>query len=130
MTEFEFLSATDSALAFSAEAAMGFFTVFGAYVLTAFLAGRSFSKVAAILVSLLYSFFLLGPIAGILMSIDNLEHLLTLYFQQYPDGVIVRRRVSYETLLFLILSPLLVGWLASIFYMHGYARKQNTEDRK
>ena len=129
MTEFEFLTATDAALGFAVEAARFFFTVFAAYVLAAHFAGKSLSKLVAVLISVLYSLFLTGPIAGIFESIESFAHLQTLYFQQYPDGVIVRRRDFPGTVLLITVAPLVLGWFASLFYMHGYVRKTRLDGK-
>ena len=123
MTEFEFLTAIGDAFGFSVQAAMGFFTVFGAYVLTAHFAGKALSKPVAISISVLYSIFLSGPVTGIFLAAYKVEHLENLYFEQYPAGEIVRSFGSPEILLFIIAFPLLLGWLASLVYMHGYIRK-------
>ena len=123
MSEYEFLTAIDSARSFAVQAAMGFFTVFGAYVLTAHFAGKSFSKFAAGSISVLYTLFLTGPITGIITNIFEAARLEVLYFSQYPTGGIVQHKASPEVLIMVMVAPLFLGWVSSLVYMHGYVRK-------
>jgi hypothetical protein len=77
----------------------------------------------AISVSILYSLFLTGPLAGIFLTVYKTAHLEAIYFEQHPSGQIVRSEGSPEVLVFRIAFPLLLGWLASLIYLHGYIRK-------
>lgn len=123
MTEYEFLSAIDAAFGFATGAAMAFYSVFGAYVVVAHFAGKSFSRFVAVSTSVLYSLFLTGPIVGILLHVGQAHHLRELYNLQYPEGVVVRDMLPPELLLTIIACPLLIGWMASLIYMHGYVRR-------
>ena len=97
-------------------------------MLTAHFAGKTFSKLVAMSISTLYSLFLTGPLTGIFLNVYSVAHLEALYFEQYPRGQIVRSLGSPELLLFIIAFPLLLGWLASLVYMHGYIRKNVREE--
>ena len=122
MTEYEFLTAIADRFGFAVQAAMAFFTVFGAYVVTAYLAGKSFSKLVAISLSTLYSLFLTGPLAGIFLNVYEMHRLEGLYFTLYPGGEIVVKGASPEFAIVAITGPLVLGWILSLLYMHVHVR--------
>ena len=123
MTEYEFLTAIGDAFSFAVQAAMAFFTVFGAYVVTAYLAGESFSKTVAVSLSTLYTLFLTGPVSGIFVNVYERARLEALYFRQYPEGQIVQEGLPPSVILVVIVGPLVIGWVLSLAYMHGYVRR-------
>ena len=124
MTEFEYIEVIQANQEFLRSAAMDFATVFFAYAITAHLVGKSLTKPIAILISVIYSLFLLGPFSGILGPMNTEIDFLYEAKERFPDSVFFASQVGNMVIFAAItFVPTISAWVASLFYMHGYVRR-------
>ena len=124
MTEFDYIEVVQANLEFIRSAAMDFTTVFFAYAITAHLVGKSLTKPIAMLISVIYTLFLLGPFTGILGTMNTQLDFLYEAKRLFPESVFFASQVgSTFIVLAVVFVPLAAAWVASLFYMHGYLRR-------
>jgi hypothetical protein len=126
MSEFEYIDAYQNGIELIAMAAMDFSTLFFAYVVAAYLVGKSIRKPIAIAMSTIYSFFLLGPFAAMFSTQLSVNNLLAEALQIFPNSAYFKDQAPSVVFGMLVgFTPGLVAWIASLFYMHGYLRKDS-----
>ena len=102
----------------AANDAMNAFTVISAYLIVAYLAGPSLSKFQVWAVSILYTCFLMGPIAGFYQGVIDMKKL--------GHGGEALHAVEFPWIVPLIM---IAGWVLSIVFMVN-ARHRNPQKRK
>ncbi|MDE0884208.1 MAG: hypothetical protein OSB70_01605 [Myxococcota bacterium] len=126
MSEFEFVELAHLNTAYLGTSAMNVFSIFVAYTLAAHFAGKLLSRNVAAFVSAVYSLFLIGPLAGIVMATTDLENIKGAYLIEYPAGILLSPSgASLSGTIALTLAPALCGWLGSLAYMHAVVREKD-----
>ncbi len=124
MTEFEALELIDILLGRIASSSMDCITVFFAYVVCAYLVGNKLISKLAIAVSILFSFFMVGPMIALAISAYNVSALAIRYEEKFgPADVWLGPAMSPALTICLSLVPLTLAWVAALWYMHGHVRK-------
>ena len=123
MTEFEHIEAAQLAMNWLIDGSLNTVTVTFAYIVAAYIAGAQLSKLAAIGMSTLYTLFILGPIGGILGATRNYVMTIKHYHEAYPGGWAFGDTPDLTVVTFMTVSPLILGWLGSLAYLHFYLRK-------
>ena len=123
MTEFEYIQAVDLAYATIPGSAMNFITIVFAYIVASFFAGNKLPRIAAVSASIVYSVSLIGPVLAIVTSGQQMVLLQTQYLEVFPEGIFVQKTLGTMSILLVAVTPLLVGWLASLCFMHLHIRK-------
>ena len=81
----------------------------------------------AISISIVYSFWLVGPFLGIVNAIAQQLFITEQYFAIFPEGELIRQvedQIFWANISLVIsLGPQIAGWLMSLYYMHFYVRK-------
>ncbi len=108
---------------------LDFITVLFAYAVLAHFVGASLSRIVAVTASALYSIYTLATLmslAGLLRSQKMLGQRL---HDLYPAAS--EYLPAYENVflggIILVVFPLGMGWLFSLYYMHIYIRRGNGE---
>ena len=128
MSEFEIFEAMMIAMNLAVTASMNFVAIVFAYLVAAFVAGKSLPRGVAIGTSLIYTVFLIPPFNG---TINNLRRVYdgdVVIRATYPESWLVPSDpTSFELLAFLFAFPMLAGWLGSLYYMHLYTRRDSNQ---
>ena len=127
MTEFEFIQVGEIAINGFGSSAMNIVTVIFAYVIAAHFVGKSLSRSAAISISIVYSLWLLLPIGGVYGNLDLLAKNAIEFQSVFPDSYAVTPVGSIGIVYAMAITPLFLGWIGSLIYMHRIIRK-NIED--
>ena len=122
MTEFEFYEAANMVYTGIPGAAMNFTYLVFAYTVAAYLAGQQLPRLIAVGASLVYTLALLGPFLGIVLGLAEYYRIGELYRGAYPKGQMIINPISQSVGYIVSASPLIIGWLASLGFAHGYVR--------
>ena len=126
MTEFEFIQASQLAFESLREGAMNVITVVFAYVVAAYFAGRKLTRTASVLVSVVYSLWLIGPFWGVISSVAGMLATADAFYLAFPDSFASFPPSKARYSLYLLATiPMLLGWVGSLVYMHGYIRSKD-----
>jgi len=116
----------------TAQNVMNLTAIVFAYVLTAYFVGAQLSRGWAIGVSFCYTLFIVPIFVGCSMGVQLTSALSTSYVADFPNGsaldiylVYVEAPVLSQIL---ILAPIGVGWLGSLFYLHLYVRADRSTE--
>jgi len=125
MSEFEIYEAMMMALDLSVTASMNFVAIVFAYVVAAYVAGKSLPRNVALGTSTAYTLFLIPPFAGTLGNLDrNYDGALHLQ-AEYPESwMLIDDPMGFAPIAFLFAIPMILGWLGSIYFMHGFIRSK------
>jgi hypothetical protein len=129
MTEFESYEAAMLALEMSVSASMNFTGYVFAYLVAAHVVGKSLPRNVAIGMSIIYTMFLVVPFSGAISNLHSSYEAHNQILEHFPDSwTIIESLIPFQVLAFLWGLPMLVGWLGSVYYMHGFARSENKTD--
>jgi uncharacterized membrane protein YecN with MAPEG domain len=124
MTEFEALELIDILQSRVASSSMDCITVFFAYVVCVYLVGKKLVPKMAIGISVLFSCFMLGPMTAIAVNAYNLSAMATRYEDKFGlTDIWLGPAMSPVLTVSLTLVPLILAWVAALWYLHGYVRK-------
>lgn len=124
MTEFEALELIDILQSRVASSSMDCITVFFAYVVCVYLVGKTLVPKLAIGISVLFSCFMLGPMTSIAVNAYNLSVTATRYEDKFGSTDIwLGPAMSPVLMVSLTMMPLILAWVAALWYLHGYVRK-------
>ena len=105
-------------------ASMNFVALVFAYLVAAFVAGKSLPKGIAVGTSAIYTIFLIPPFNGVIVNFIRVYDGDQYMRLTYPDTwTIPSEPLSMEILMFLFTFPMLAGWLGSLYFMHFYIRR-------
>ena len=125
MSEFEFIEAFHLAQTWLIEAVMSGVAIISAYIVATYIVGEHLTKKVATGMTTIYSLFLIGPIGGVAEACRMMINTVEQYFATYPDGWAFVGTpgvgLYYTTLL-----PLVLTWVASLYYLHLYVRRNGT----
>ena len=123
MTEYELVDLSMSAQANLATAGLGFASITFAYLVAVYVVGRKVSPAIAVCLSGIYTLTLLGPIMGMIGSIDRMDWTMSEYVRLFPEGSAFGGEDGISGVAFaLTLFPYISGWGASVVYLHAYIR--------
>ena len=113
MSELEYLTALSTLRTEVGFHATNFFTIWTAYMVAAYLVGEKLSLTFSLLVTILYTTFLIGPATAILTSIDTAYFIGTEYYAMYPDSLVapVPQNVGFA-----VSVTAFSSWLVSILF--------------
>jgi hypothetical protein len=118
-------------LEFIRSAAMDFVAVFFAYCVTAHFVGKQMNGSIAVGVTAVYTLFLLNPFLALIGVTDSYLDIVSSAIGLYPDSAFFETVPNDAFLRLVVLAAPLLGWMASVFYMHGWIRKdEQLEDAK
>jgi hypothetical protein len=121
MSEAELLEAISYTGSSIGIAGMSFVTVVFAYIIAAHFAGRQLTSKVAAFTSTVYSLFLTAPLIDCTLSVVKFGKLNARYVTDHPSSDLVFN-IPVEVVLFVSLTPLVIGWLVSLGYMHAVVR--------
>jgi len=128
MTEFEAFEVIMMSTDMGATASMNFVALVFAYLVAAFVAGKSLPKGIAVGTSAIYTIFLIPPLNGVIGNFTRVyegDRYMRLTFPE--TWVIQPEPLSMEILISLFTFPMLAGWLGSLYFMHFYIRRSLKE---
>ena len=98
--------------------------MFFAYVVCVYLVGKKLVPKLAIGVSVLFSYFMLGPMTVIAVNAYNLSVMADRYEDNFgPTDIWLGPTMSPVLTVSLSLVPLILAWVAALWYLHGFTRK-------
>jgi hypothetical protein len=124
MTEIDFVEIQLMAILGIDAVAINFLTVVFAYVVAAYVAGQKLSRITAILLSTVYTLWLVGPLLGMVTFLDTAVINVTEYQILFPSGGRLPRGLGSTVGYVLTLGPLITGWIGSLLFMHVYIRNK------
>lgn len=128
MSEFEYVESLIANISFVRAAAMDFVTVFFAYCLAAHLVGSQLQRIVAVSMSAIYSLFLINPFLGMLAGMNSQIRMQAIAHSQYPDSAFIQEASNSSLVILMVVAPPLLGWLASLLYLHVFVRTSNSGD--
>jgi len=126
MSEFELTQLISGATESLKSDAMNFVTLVFAYVIAAHLAGAKLPRKVAVLLSATYSLFQLAPAGGVIFDARRSIAFAERLFAEFPDSPLPRPSFGFAFIVLLAVGPLLLGWLGSLYYMHGIVRSKSS----
>lgn len=131
MSEIDFVEINLMGLEGLNSSGMSFVTVVFAYVVAAYVAGEKLPRLPAILLSIIYTLFLIGPLMGVFINLAAIAVNTTEYQNAFPEGA--RNQAgslaNSATAYVVGVVPLITGWLASLLFMHAYIRNDAAKNR-
>jgi len=110
-------------------ASMNFLAIVAAYLIAAYVAGKKLPRSVAVGTSLIYTMFLVPPFTGMAGNLRRVYDLGNHLEVNFPESVLsTSSGTSFEAIVILFGIPMIVGWLGSIYFMHGYIRSENHEN--
>ena len=124
MSEFEIYDAMMMSIDMSVTASMNFVAIVFAYVVAAYVAGKSLPRNVALGTTTAYTLFLVPHFLGMLGNLRrNYDGVVQLQ-AEYPESwTLIDDPIGFAPLALLFAIPMFVGWLGSIYFMHGYVRR-------
>ena len=129
MSEFEYFEMQNMAYSGIPISASIFIYLVFAYIVASYLAGDKFPRFIAVSASIVYTLALIGPLAGVTTNLLQSAVVYEEYKSAFPDGALLRSDLGSNFSLIVSLSPLIIGWLASIMFLHLYVRKPEVKNR-
>jgi hypothetical protein len=124
MTEFEYIEVTAIVAQGLGSSILLYFTVLFAYIVSAHFAGKDLPRKMAVGLSLVYSLFIIGPLNSYRFSITYYYQIAEEHAEKFPNSSLIQSLPdSTAADLYVGLAPLLIGWVASLYYMHSHIRK-------
>ena len=114
MTELEFYELSSVLRSETGSHAMNFFTIWSGYMIAVYLVGEKLSRAFSILISILYTLFIIPPAAALFNSLNILYILSVDFVDQYPNTEIVS--VGTNPLASLGIS-LFLSWFVSLLFL-------------
>ncbi len=105
---------------------LGFASLTFAYLVAAYVVGRELAGGIAFGLSAIYTLVLFGPLMGIWGTLNQMNWVASEYSRLYPEGTAMGDGISGVTVLLTTL-PYLLGWAASIAYLHVYVPRNVRE---
>ena len=131
MSEFEYYEAAVMASSVISNSAMDFTYLVFAYIVACHLAGKMFPQFVARLASIVFTLSLIGPMLGVISGIGQLNLIGSEYQLAFPEGGILQEFLVDSALIYtIIVTPLIVGWVSSILFLHLYVRGNRRENEK
>ena len=129
MGEFEIFEALMMSIELSVVASMNFLAIAAAYLIAAYVAGKKLPRGVAVGTSLIYTMFLVPPFTGMAGNLRRVYDLGNHLEANFPESVLsTSSGISFEATVILFGIPMIVGWLGSIYFMHGYIRGEKYEN--
>ena len=122
MSEFELIESITNASTVAGASAMNVVAVLFAYVLAAHFVGKQLPRSIAVFMSLLYSLFLIVPTSVMISAGVRVARLIARYRDEFPDVDLYPITPSVGMVLAMAVVPLVLGWVGSLYFMHGYVR--------
>src|SRR5210317_2058854 len=117
MSEFEYIQAIELLNSAGREYAILLFSVLFAYCLTAYFIGKELPRFAAISLSILYSYYILVIIVGMVGVGVQYRAMVESYIESYSSHTLWVD-VTSMTVTWLVVVPYVVAWLGSLVFMH------------
>lgn len=114
MEEVEFLTAISTLRSEAGFHGMNFFTVWTGYMVAIYLVGDKLSRTFAILISIIYTFYLISPASGLFLAIDTAYLIADSYRQSFPETEMAI--VGKSPVLFLSVA-LFSAWFVSLLFL-------------
>jgi len=125
MTEYELVDLSMTALAHLSTSGLGFASITFAYLLATFVVGRKLSRGIAICMSGIYTLTLFGPMMGMVGALWRMNWTTSEYLRLYPEGSAFGDGSGVSGVSFVLtLFPFVLGWAASVIYLHAYMRRK------
>ena len=122
MSEYELLEAISTAGDKLSGGSMNFVAIFFAYLVAAHFVGGRLKKIEAVFLSLIYSLYQFSPASASVGGAIRMVKLSERYNSEFPASDLVNFP-SIPLMVTLTLAPLILGWLVSLYYMHGVVRR-------
>ena len=127
MSEFENYEALMMTMEMAVFASMNFVAIVFAYLVAAFVTGQKLSRTVAVTLSTTYTIFLVPHFAGCFGNITTTYAAGVHLSATFPDSwTAASATMPMAWLLALFGVPMILGWVGSLFYMHGYVRASET----
>lgn len=129
MTEFEYFEALNMVYTGVPTSAMNFVYLVFAYIVASYLAGKNLPRYIAVSGSIVYTLALIGPFVGVVGGINQIFHIVSEYSLAYPNRNLVQ--INFQNsfwMYFITLAPLLIGWFASLLFLHLFIRSDHNEE--
>jgi hypothetical protein len=124
MTEFEYIEATAIMAQLMVSAVLSYFTVLFAYIVSAHFAGKDLPRKMAVGLSLVYSLFIINPLGSYRFSFVYYFQIAEEHAEKFPNSSLIPSLPDLTAwTIYVGLAPLLIGWVASLYYMHFHIRK-------
>jgi hypothetical protein len=124
MTEFEAFEAMMMSTELGVGASMNFVALVFAYLVAAFVVGKSLPKGVAIGTSAIYTIFLVPPLNGVVANFARVYEGDRFIRSTNPDSwLLPADPLSLPLLVSLFVFPMIAGWLGSLYFMHFYIRR-------
>ena len=131
MSEFEIYEALMMTTEMGVFASMNFVAIVFAYLVAAFVTGKSLSRTVALTLSATYTIFLVPHFVGCLTNITGAYDAGVYLSATFPDSwAATGASIPMAVLLALFGVPMLLGWIGSLFYMHGYIRSSDSHSER
>ena len=127
MSEFEYYQAVKIASSAIPGASMNFVYLVFAYIVASYLAGKELPRLIAVGASIVFTLSLIGPLAAVVIGVGQSTDLTLEYQLVFPEGTLFRVNVNSVFAYVVTITPLFVGWLASVLFLHCYIRRNSTE---
>ena len=126
MNEYELLEAIRSAQDSAANGSMDFVAVLFGYIAAAYLVGKDLPRAVAVLVSLLFSGWLVARVLGVYASMNQLLILISRYQHEFPESPLFSADMPQWVPMAIALGPLILAWMASLLFLHIYIRRRTS----
>ena len=123
MTEAEYLEIMEMVYVNIPDASMNFTACVFAYIAAAYFAGAKLPRLIAVGTSIVYTLYLLGPFLGVFLGSLRWLKVCNAYQNDFPNTVLNTPISNPELMVTITCSPLIIGWVASLLFMHLYVRK-------
>ncbi|MBZ2169448.1 hypothetical protein [Marinobacter sp. F4216] len=115
MTELQFLTLISTLRSEIGVHGSNFFTVWTAYMIAAYLVSDKLSLTFSILVTVIYSTFLVGTASALLTTVDSAFYIGSQYREIFPETKIVPVPGHLE---YVLIATLLTSWvLSTLFFL-------------
>ena len=129
MSEFEYFEAFVMSMELGALASMNFLAIFAMYLIAAYVAGRKLPRSVAVSTSVIYTMFIVPPFGGTVGNFSRAKDVIVQSRADYPESVLFPvPEHPFEAFLALFVIPMLLGWLGSLYFMHGYVRSTTCKE--
>jgi len=117
MTEFEVLTLLSQLRNEGATHATAFFTVWSAFLLVAFFVAKDLSRTYAVILSALYTFYLLAPTGAMITTLGTLYSVSAAH-QQMTETVASSPPIPWAAAMPIVIPAIyLVAWATSILFL-------------
>jgi predicted PurR-regulated permease PerM len=122
MSELEFYEAAGVAAGLLSDATMNAITAIFAYLIASHFVGEKLPRGMAVCLSVVYTLWLIGPLSGVYGNIVSWSQISAEYLKHYPEGILLPGEANVVLSAIVAISPLILGWLSSLYYLHFHVR--------